>query len=262
MSIRVESRVWKSADAAGGELLVLLALAHFADDEGWCWPSMATIAKKTRMTERSAQRIIRRLVGRGQLFCDPSAGGRGKPNRYRVIQNSDRQSVFEFANHDHKTPSDCQGKDQIKTPTLTTLNPENPDSDDIKTPTLTTLNPDARVTRLLREPSIREGRESNDSSSNAEFDAFWNACPRKVGKAPSRAKFQRLVKSGVVSASDLIAGVKRYAVEVSGRKPAPDGRIPICYPLTWLNQGRWEDESETRQERHSDAFGDGGPTWR
>jgi len=39
--------------------LVLLALADCANDEGHCWPSIATIARKSGVSERSVQRAIR-----------------------------------------------------------------------------------------------------------------------------------------------------------------------------------------------------------
>jgi Helix-turn-helix domain len=62
MSIRLMSQVWEDVRIRSqAELLVLLALADHARDDGLCWPSMRTIAAKARIEERSAQRILRRL---------------------------------------------------------------------------------------------------------------------------------------------------------------------------------------------------------
>ena len=83
MSVHVMSQVWRHGPKDGNDLLVLLAIADFADDEGYCWPSMASIAKKARMTERGARKIARRLEEAGHLSCDVG-GGRGGSNRYRV----------------------------------------------------------------------------------------------------------------------------------------------------------------------------------
>jgi hypothetical protein len=77
------SQVWRNGPQDGNDLLVLLALADFADDEGYCWPSMASIAKKARMTERGVRKIARRLEEAGHLSCEVG-GGRSGSNRYRV----------------------------------------------------------------------------------------------------------------------------------------------------------------------------------
>src|SRR3954469_18711448 len=42
--------------------LVLMALADIADDAGFCFPSVPTLAVKVSMDERSVQRILRKLT--------------------------------------------------------------------------------------------------------------------------------------------------------------------------------------------------------
>lgn len=49
------------------EKLVLLALADCANDEGECWPSIATIGRKACIGERSVQRSIQSLKDAGHL---------------------------------------------------------------------------------------------------------------------------------------------------------------------------------------------------
>ncbi len=60
------SLVW-ALDLPTGEKIVLLALADQANDNGHCWPSMALIAKRSGMTTRGAQSIIKRLETIGHL---------------------------------------------------------------------------------------------------------------------------------------------------------------------------------------------------
>jgi hypothetical protein len=90
MSVRVMSRVWDYApeDIGGSELLVLLALADFAGDDGICWPSVKTIARKSRISERQVKRILHRLADLHLIEVVLSGGGRkGEKrlsNRYRV----------------------------------------------------------------------------------------------------------------------------------------------------------------------------------
>ena len=82
------SQVWEDARIESQpELLVLLALADHARDDGVCWPSIRTIAAKARVEERSAQRIIRRLIEKGLVEIVAKGGcidGHNVANRYRV----------------------------------------------------------------------------------------------------------------------------------------------------------------------------------
>lgn len=84
MSIRVMSDVLDHAPVSGSKLLVLVALANFADDDGVCWPAMSTIAAKARLAERSAQRACRDMEQAGLLEISESAGPNGV-NRYRIV---------------------------------------------------------------------------------------------------------------------------------------------------------------------------------
>ncbi len=84
MSIRVMSRVWDISKAEGAKLLILLALADRADEEGICWPSVAYLALKARISERQAQRLLRELEDEEAIRVEKRAG-RGKTNRYRVV---------------------------------------------------------------------------------------------------------------------------------------------------------------------------------
>jgi Helix-turn-helix domain len=67
MSISIIDRVWHYSKARKGELLMLLAIADFANDDGEAWPSVPTLAKKSRLSERQAQYALRRLVKSGEL---------------------------------------------------------------------------------------------------------------------------------------------------------------------------------------------------
>ena len=61
MSIRVMTQVWEHSSQEHGNLLVLLAIADFADDAGRAFPSVETLAKKARLSERQVQRAIKEL---------------------------------------------------------------------------------------------------------------------------------------------------------------------------------------------------------
>ena len=84
MSVLYLSKVWAHSRAEDAALVVLLAIADFADDGGYAYPSVATLAAKARKTERTTQRAIQALQKTGELEVDPQAGRRGC-NLYRVI---------------------------------------------------------------------------------------------------------------------------------------------------------------------------------
>ena len=77
MSVRVMSYVF-DLDIPPHEKFVLLAYADHADhDGGSVYPSIATIARKTSMSERTVQRITRALEEKGYLIpCGGQKGGR------------------------------------------------------------------------------------------------------------------------------------------------------------------------------------------
>lgn len=67
MSVKVQDAVWEFSRASGTLLTILLALADWADDEGYCHPSFRQLAKKGRCTRRSVIRGVQQLVQWGEL---------------------------------------------------------------------------------------------------------------------------------------------------------------------------------------------------
>ncbi len=78
------TEVWDSASVKGSARLVLLALADHANDEGYCFPSLARLARKALLSERNVQLILRVLEKRGELVLELGRG-RGHLNRYWVL---------------------------------------------------------------------------------------------------------------------------------------------------------------------------------
>jgi hypothetical protein len=67
MSVKVMDRVWELSQAKGAARLVLLALADWADDEGYCYPSLTAIVRKTQLTRPGVVQILRRLETIGEV---------------------------------------------------------------------------------------------------------------------------------------------------------------------------------------------------
>jgi hypothetical protein len=77
-------RVWKNSIQAGGKLLLLLAIADFANDDGMAYPGIDTLAQKTRQSRRTVQRQISELEELGELAVEPGTG-RSNTNTYWVL---------------------------------------------------------------------------------------------------------------------------------------------------------------------------------
>jgi hypothetical protein len=67
MSVKATTWAWYESKAAGTDLLVLLALADFADETGRCFGSWATMQKKTKLGRSTIARCIKRLEASGEL---------------------------------------------------------------------------------------------------------------------------------------------------------------------------------------------------
>jgi len=78
------NRVWDKAHVGSNQLLVLLALADRADEDGICWPGVAYLAERARVQDRQVQRIIQELVRTGELVVQHGTG-RGFTNHYLVV---------------------------------------------------------------------------------------------------------------------------------------------------------------------------------
>ena len=71
------------------------------------------------------------------------------------------------------------------------------------------------------------------------FDEFWAAYPRKVGKdAAAKAFAKRRVGVGLLA--QMLAAL---STQKTGEQWRKDGGQFIPHPATWLNEGRWQDET-------------------
>lgn len=73
------------------------------------------------------------------------------------------------------------------------------------------------------------------SPRGEDFEVFWQAYPKKVGKQAAKKAFEKVT----VPVESLVSAIKRQ--ECSPQWSKDDGQY-IPNPATWLNQGRWEDE--------------------
>jgi hypothetical protein len=88
--------------------------------------------------------------------------------------------------------------------------------------------------------------------SLTNFEVFWFAYPKKVGKRTAIAAFKKHCMD--VPMLEIIEAVKEQRRLIQWRH-----RKYIPHPATWINQHRWEDEYLPEdfgsQKRSHDEFG-------
>lgn len=121
MSIKTMSAIWESDRFEGGVLLVLLAMADYANEEHECRPSVAALARKARLSDRQVSRILKQLRTDGVIVAvgqHPTT--QGSPIViYRINMNAfmgDKTTPIATQKGDTVTP--------IKGDTVTPKNPE------------------------------------------------------------------------------------------------------------------------------------------
>jgi len=221
MSVKVMTAVFERYPNGGGEMILALALADHAHDDGTkVFPFVKSLAEKTRQSVRAVQYQLRRMEDAGWLILVSAGnGGRGQPNEYRInpewLKGADFAQLKRVQNEAEKGATD-----DIKGA-----------NDDMKgckafAPAYNHQEPSLTI----KEPSKRERAKS------PHFESFWSAypnTPRRVAKAKCAQLWKARALDAV--ADEIISHVKAMATTrqwLDGYEPAP---------LTYLRQERWED---------------------
>lgn len=92
----------------------------------------------------------------------------------------------------------------------------------------------------------KEGEECKNERSTPPisppkkgFDRFWAAYPKKVGKQAAKKAFDRVK----VPVETLLTAIEQQKCSDQWSR---DNGCYIPNPTTWLNQGRWEDELQSK----------------
>src|SRR5262245_23248813 len=226
MSVKVMAHVWAHSWCAGTELLTVLALADWADDDGWSWPSLPKLAKKTRVTVSQLCKPLTAIEERtGEIYRERSTGGRNRRTRYRVavtensvVDNSvaGNSVVENSVIHAPKTVSPTRGA-LIHHRSVNKSNGANAPDSTLKTTPKKKKTPDATTLTAL--------------------EAFYRAYPRRTKKKPALDAWLKLNPDADLI-TVIMAAVERYAAVVRDA----DSKY-IAHPSTWLHEERWTDES-------------------
>ena len=80
--------------------------------------------------------------------------------------------------------------------------------------------------------------DRNDVSKKSDFETFWKLYPNKVGKAAACKKWDSVVAGKI----EFVKIINNLTEQKKSDQWSKDGGQYIPNPLTYLNQGRWDDE--------------------
>lgn len=251
MSVRTMARVWADSTQAGSHLLMLLAIADFADDDGNAYPAVATLATKCRMKPRNANVILAGLRSSGELEVLENEGPRGT-NKYRIVEPS--RGVQSHAGLQRiaglQELAGVQGHAGLQRiaapPAKACSKPLQRLADE---PSLNHQDPPS-LARSRTQTQSRK-RPERSKSEHALFAEFYAAYPRKAARARALKAFTALNPDRAALQVMLAAIVEQQYSDQWCR----DGGKYIPFPASWLNGQRWEDQPPSAVGGRADRRG-------
>jgi hypothetical protein len=221
--------------------VAVLLIQWFDDDLGYAYAKHVTLADWTGQSLSSVKRATAQLDELGVIPIKLQ-GKRGRANRYvpnwayRARADTETPEEMGVANDtqtgDWVSPVNGVGvtNDTQKVSPMTPSNPPPTRSDNGGLEE----GPAARGLAPGGAPRAR-GADAGAPEHAASFERFWNAYPKKVGRALARGAFDAVIASGDASVEVLVAKAEQYA---NATAHLPDQRY-IKQPANWLNQECW-----------------------
>lgn len=197
MSHKITDWVWGSPNVDGKRLLALLALASYADDEGFCFPGVKTLAGKLRVTERQAMRILSNLENDGFITITKRGNGRGNINVFKI---NTEMLAAKILQPDALNPD---MDDTFQEKTLTPMSPISAINPDIDV-TLSAINPDIQREETLTSSALNPDILGNLSIYKNQYD------PLKENSSNAPAPAAQSVSEFPVSKNTL--GIKAVRI--------------------------------------------------
>lgn len=188
MSVRLMAEVFARYPRGGSEMLLALAIADHAHDDGTSVrPSVRYLAEKTRQSERAVQYQLRNMEAEGWLQLVANAGGgRNTPREYRInpdwVRGANSAPLEKGAAHG---PKGCKP------------NHERVQTEAEKGATAIAPEPSVNHQEPPEEPTPRKRGRAADAAIDlpewvpADLWAAWLEVRRKI-RAPNTAQAQRL----------------------------------------------------------------------
>ena len=169
MSVRATTWVWEQP-MPPSEKIVLLRLADHANpDGGDVYPSIASVAEYTGISERQVQRYIKGFVERGILVITGHAkGGRSNPREY--------QFTFQFAPRKGDTRDTVSDAERVTPPTP--IAARKGDADDTVSERVTSTKGDTEGTERVTPMTLKGDTAMSPEPSRTVKEPSFGKTPR------------------------------------------------------------------------------------
>lgn len=193
--------------------LVLVRLADRADLKHSCFPSVASVARDTGLSERTVRREISRLETDARIVVKRQKHPSGAQTSSKYFLQVPPDSLTGGERHRGRGP----------------LTHRQGDPDSVASHGGDTTTPLEPIKVITKEPSGGLVSESSDAKA-VGFAAFWAAYPKPIAKIAAEREFNLALRRAPIA--EIMAGLGRYR---------PDVKY-VSAPAQWLRDGRWMDE--------------------
>ncbi|MCK2200205.1 helix-turn-helix domain-containing protein [Corynebacterium callunae] len=256
----LKAMIWVLHDAPTKnhtEFAILMALADRAgghSDGDAAYPSQAWIADKAQCSVATVKRHLKELETRGLI----KRGDQSIVSDFRVDR---RPVVWDLCLDKTRTNSADNGSsNQAKSTVAQNEPPLNGEATVAQNEPNGSSNGDGTVAHsyelqtilnhpkppINQPPIVPQGGRQNYP---ADFEEFWAAFPRRVGKRIAHRAWLKAVER--TSVEEVLAGAQRFATDPN----LPEERF-IPHPTTWLNRDGWLDTPMPTQENAQKSVDD------
>lgn len=216
MSIEAMVGALNHSRAQGAAHIVLLNIANHQGEQG-AWPSIPTLARLAKVSDRRVQQILNELVELGEITIEARAAGYGsvKTNRYWVTLTCPATCDGTFAHREVKPVSDAGEVDFTAGVKPVSLGGE------------------VDFTQTNINTKVKQNK--NQSNYKEDFENFWKQYPRKEAKPKAAREFAKL-------ANELGADYLMQQLLIWLSHPSKKDRQYWPYAERWLRDRRFDDE--------------------
>jgi hypothetical protein len=220
MSIRVMTAIWDCKAYEGGTLLVLLAMADWADDTGGkVYPKLDTLAEKARLSIRQTQYCLGRLKADGAIE-QVAPARRGKGAEYKIVL--DRVQKL----HRNECTAISSG--------------EADRADGVQSATVGVQSATLHIDKPSEEPSVTHQRARDGWAEVWAAFKTWPGFSVRASEHLAKAAWERMAAELPL---DLVARIRAFG-DALAQESARRGRAGPAlaeHPHNWLEKSRgWE----------------------
>lgn len=227
------AKCWSIQNMSMAQKAVLISLADQSNDDGVCWPSIKTIAKRTCMTDRSVRNATAWLISSGILVRDRRFN---KSNVYTICPENFRPSELDKDVVQNPIEEFSSGGEEFNSGLDLNQFPTNRNRT-VKEPSIGASV--QTTTKAEHPPKDKPTKPKQDNTHKEEgFSEFWEAWPKSSRKQAKGYCLKAWVKTGAYKSKDAILAHIESLKGTDGWTKNNGEYIPA--PLVYLNQQRWD----------------------